>query len=89
MVGLDFSGWWGLNVCCQDWEDEGYAWVDSRVATAKAHIVKNIKAVILKDYFGASGRFDIETFKIDFTRFISDKKNDSDLSARMAGASLG
>jgi len=59
-----------------------------RVATAKAHIVKNIKHVILKDYFGASGRFDIETFKIDFTKFVGNKKNESDLSAAMAGVSL-
>ena len=65
-------------------------WVDSRIATVKAHFVKNIKEVILKDYIGASGRFDIETFKVDFTRFVSDKENkanDDELARRMAGAS--
>jgi len=72
----------------QDWEDEGYAWVDLRVATAKAHIVMNIKQVILKDYISGSGRFDIESLKIDFTKFITDKRNESDLSSRMAGATV-
>ena len=66
--------------------------MDSRIATVTAHFEKNIKEVILKGYIGASGRFDIETFKIDFTKFVCDKENkanDDELARRMAGASLG
>ena len=66
--------------------------MDLRIATFKAHFVKNIKEVILKGYIGASGRFDIENFKIDFTKFASDdenKANGDELASRMARASVG
>ena len=56
----------------------------------------DIKVIYLKDYIGAPGRLDIETPKIDFTRFVSDKENaikdtvnDDELARRLLAASLG
>ena len=72
----------------QDWQDEGYQWVDSRIATATGYIVENIKDVMLKSYFSSAERFDTESFKIDFTKFVGDK-NDADLAERMSAIRAG
>eukprot|EP00972_Heterocapsa_arctica_P073447 10847899-Heterocapsa_arctica.AAC.1 len=53
---------------------ELYAWVDQRVACALAFVEKQVKGIVLKTYISAGGRFDVEAFKIDFTKFVSDKR---------------
>ena len=73
----------------KDWAVDGHSWVDERVANATAYIEKNVKQILLKSYISSGGRFDVESLKIDLTKYVADKKALTDVAEQMARASLG
>eukprot|EP00975_Prorocentrum_lima_P049358 10326152-Prorocentrum_lima.AAC.1 len=71
-----------------DWEVDGKKWVEDRVKTSTTYIEKNVKEVMLSNYFSKSGRFDIEGLKIDFTEIRADKNKELEITSKMKGMDI-
>jgi hypothetical protein len=57
--------------------------------TARTFIEKQVKSTVLKSYLSSTGRFDIESLKIDLTKMCADKTNEAQIADRMRDIALG
>ena len=55
----------------QDWRLKGEKWVAARSAAAEEHIKVKMVKTTLKGYVSATGKWDLESLRLELTRITS------------------
>ena len=71
----------------QDWKNSKHSWVDQRGETATTFIEKTVKGMFEK-YVSATGRFDVESLKIELSKMMAVMKEIENLATKTAGMKM-